>query len=127
MADLLGLTPIYGRSKEAENTGSVTEAELKQVLQALLMERFNLQVHRELIEVSGFALVVSKSGSKINEDLGEDANEPIMRGGPEGLVYKKAPLSMFAGFLSGPAGEPVVDRTGLTGVFSFKFQPPHSR
>ena len=45
-----------------------------------------------------------------------------MSGGPSGLAYRKAPLSMFANYLSGPAGGPVIDKTGLTGPFTFDFK-----
>jgi len=109
---------------KAQNTATATEAELKQMLQTLLVERFKLQFHHEMKDVPGFGLIVAKSGLKIAEDHGERGTEPSMRAGPAGLTYNKAPLSMFANYLSGPAGGPVIDKTGLAGPFSFTFQPP---
>ena len=95
------------------------------MLLTLLAERFQLQFHRETKEVDGFALVVARGGLKIAEDRGlSDKNEPSMSAGPAGLLYRKAPLWMLTNYLSGPVGAPVVDKTGLTGLFSFSFQPP---
>jgi uncharacterized protein (TIGR03435 family) len=90
------------------------------------MERFKLQFHHEMKDVSGFALLVSKGGLKIEEDHEENNEGPSMRAGPAGMVYRKTPLSRFASFLSAPAGAPVIDKTGLTGTFSFTFQPPRA-
>jgi uncharacterized protein (TIGR03435 family) len=109
---------------KAENTAATREAELKEMLRTLLMERFQLQFHHEMKEVPGFALVVAKGGLKIEEDHGENGEGPSMRGGPTGVIYRKTPLSRFANFLSGPADGPVIDKTGVTGTFSFTFRFP---
>src|SRR6185369_14377020 len=47
---------------KAENTATTREAELKEMLRTLLMERFKLQFHHEMKELDGFALLVSKGG-----------------------------------------------------------------
>jgi uncharacterized protein (TIGR03435 family) len=111
---------------KAENAATTKEAELKEMLRTLLTERFKLQFHHEMKDVSGFALLVSKDGLKIEEDHGENNEGPSMTAGPAGMVYRKTPLSRFASFLSAPAGAPVIDKTGLTGTFSFTFQPPRA-
>ena len=53
---------------KAENVSTVTQAELKQMLQALLADRFKLQFHHETKELPGYVVVVAKSGLKISED-----------------------------------------------------------
>lgn len=46
------------------------------------MERFKLQFHHEMKEVSGFGLLVSKGGLKITEDHEQSGEGPSMRAGP---------------------------------------------
>jgi len=112
---------------KAENTAATKEAELKEMLRTLLMERFKLQFHHETRDVSGFALLVAKGGLKIIEDREENGDGPSMRGGPDGMtLHRKQPLARFANFISGSVGGPVIDKTGRTGTFSFSFQLPRS-
>ena len=60
-----------------------SETDFKQMLQNLLAERFQLAVHRETRERSGYALVVAKNGLKIRESANgvPTANTPSA-GGP---------------------------------------------
>jgi len=52
---------------EAKLPGGAKQAEANEMLQALLAERFGLELHHEPRESSGFALVVSKQGPKLEE------------------------------------------------------------
>jgi hypothetical protein len=47
---------------KAEDPRSATEAQLRHMLQTLLIDRFQLRFHRETVEKSGFALVVARKG-----------------------------------------------------------------
>jgi uncharacterized protein (TIGR03435 family) len=107
---------------KAEDPSKTTEAQLQQMLQQLLADRFKLKLHREEKEVSGFLLVVDRNGSKVKE-VSETVNVPPergMQGGrPGDMNYRAAPMSLLAQFLSGVFGRPVQDKTGLTGRYTF--------
>src|ERR1039458_4394329 len=55
----------------AKLPGGVSKDRVPEMLQALLAERFKLSVHRDRKEQTVYALVVGKSGSKLQESSGE--------------------------------------------------------
>src|SRR5262249_34514097 len=86
-------------------------------LQNLLAERFKLAFHRESKIVSVYEMVVAKGGPKLVESkLTEDVYRPSIR-----TAYELPHVSMseFATRLVelGAVSLPVVERTGLAGVF----------
>ncbi len=89
------------------------------MMEALLAERFKLAVHREMKELTVYALVVGKNGPKLKKvDPGED--DTTSRRGH--LTAQKVSMDRLARFLAGPnvkLGRPVVDQTGLEGVYDF--------
>jgi uncharacterized protein (TIGR03435 family) len=87
------------------------------MLQALLEERFKLVVHRETKELPVFALVVGKKGPKFHEVKDDGSGAEI--GGGDGHQIKAHHISMklLAGALQGYIGDPVLDETGLTGLY----------
>jgi uncharacterized protein (TIGR03435 family) len=106
------------------------------MIQALLAERFGLVFHRETREMQVYMLVIGKNGSKLHEAKPGDtypngiktSNGPggagvmTMMGGPGGTFIVTAqgvPLSSFIPQLSGNSGRPVIDKTGLTGIYDF--------
>jgi len=107
-AEYVGLNP----SKEPE------------MLQGLLADRFQLAIHREQRQVSGFALSVAKGGPKM-EHAKPGAEDSSTRGTStaSGMHLKAINVSMeqLAMRLSRYAeiGRLVVDKTGLTGTFDF--------
>jgi uncharacterized protein (TIGR03435 family) len=90
-----------------------------EMLASVLAERFKLAVHRETKELTIYALVVAKNGPKLKKvDPGED--DTTSRRGH--LTATRVSMSGLARFLAGPnvrLGRPVVDKTGLDGVFDF--------
>ena len=105
---------------------------LGSALQALLVERFHLQFHTGTMQHAAYDLVIAKAGPKIKPT---PADDPSLRKGPDGKIfegvvfYGRGPvqfqqqtMSEFATFLtwqpSGP-GRPVVDKTGLPGLYTF--------
>jgi len=92
-------------------------------LQTLLKDRFHLAVHREMREAPLYELVVAKSGFKIQEDT-----KPPERSGTNsdqrGLVdFTGVSMAELVRWLSrqGEAmGRTVVDKTGLTGRYTFR-------
>jgi uncharacterized protein (TIGR03435 family) len=95
-----------------------SQAQMKQMLQALLTERFHLTQHRETRDITSYALLLGKSGPKFQHSVGE--GRPSMNGKGT-LVAQFATMKMLADFLSGPMGRPVRDATGLEGEYDFKF------
>jgi len=90
-----------------------------EMLAAVLEERFKLAVHRETKEMTEYALVVAKSGPKLKKvDPGE--GDTTSRRGH--LTATRLSMNALARFLAGPnvrLGRPVVNKTGLDGVFDF--------
>ncbi len=89
------------------------------MLQSLLAERFQLAVHQEKRQMQVYALVIAKGGHKLQAVDG-GIGGLTARGGQ--LHATAVPLSRLTDWLAGPQlqlGHPVVDRTGLSGLFTF--------
>jgi uncharacterized protein (TIGR03435 family) len=92
---------------------------LKTMVQNLLADRFRLIIHRETREVSGYALVVAKNGSKMAVAKPDEVAR--FQGGNDGTQHLKATnirMDALAQYLTGDGGL-VVDRTGLTDGYDF--------
>jgi len=106
------------------------EQRMEAMLQALLADRFNMKVHRELRQVPDYELVIAKDGPKLKQ--GVDPNGPkdkdgnpttvmAMRG-PGNFQAREFTMKQLAGFLGEPfvgTGRIVKDKTGLPGKYSF--------
>jgi uncharacterized protein (TIGR03435 family) len=101
--------------------GPVPAEEVKRMLGPLLVERFHLAFHRETRELPVFALVVAKGGHKFKQPGDGGAALPPSPDGEGGLSFKNWSMESLADWLSvlPSLGQPVVDRTGLAGSFSF--------
>jgi uncharacterized protein (TIGR03435 family) len=112
---------------EAANPATATEAQLLEMLQNLLVERFKLKYHRQEKAESGYALVVGRNGPKLGAaksedsilDLGPEGKASLFRG-PANLAFRKYSMKELANLLTGVSREPVVDETGLAGEYDFK-------
>jgi len=109
-------------------------AMLHSMMQSLLADRFKLAVHREMREKPVYALVVAKNGPKLtpakqgeaqaiqakhSDAVGVPGGSGVfLRGQTNGHIdIYGATTGTLALLLSGPAGRPVVDKTGLTGLY----------
>lgn len=94
--------------------------QVRVMLQNLLADRFKLNLHRESREVPIYALVVAKSGPKLRESApGAQGSIGMSQGHLSG---KGVPIAALADRLSGPVfqlGRPVLDRTGIAGLYDF--------
>lgn len=88
------------------------------MLQTMLRERFGLQIHREDREISIYALAVGKAGSKLVEVPVPDARKIVAKTGE--LTASNLSTQGFADWLTGSSDRPVIDMTGLPGVYSFE-------
>lgn len=111
-------------------------------MQRVLEDRFHMKVHRESKEGAVYLMAVAKGGLKLQSakegsclplDFSEALNmKPggqtwcalpvIVRKGPVTILdIHGISLSTFARLLH-PDGSPVIDRTGITGVFDFHLE-----
>jgi uncharacterized protein (TIGR03435 family) len=91
--------------------------------QSLLADRFKLKVHFETREMPVYALVVAKSGAKLNPARNEELSRVSTLGSQQSseMTAFGVTLGQFvvSPLLTGAAGRPVVDQTGLKGAFDF--------
>jgi len=91
------------------------------MLQSLLAERFKLVIHREPIQISGYALVASGKGPKM-ERAATSQTGSNMHTNNAHLTAEGVTMETFAKYLSRnrDIGKLVVNKTGLNGAFNFK-------
>jgi uncharacterized protein (TIGR03435 family) len=108
---------------KAENEGA-SNAEVQEMLQTLLTDRFKARVHRETKDLPGYALVPVKSASKLK--LAKDEEVTAFKAVMNGLIFQKMPIAGLASYLANLAGSPVQDLTGLTEFYDFSLDltPP---
>jgi len=118
---------------KAEDPSHTTEEQLREMLRALLIERFQMKIHREPVERAGFALIIAKSGSKLQptksdepslsfrstQKNGEVQTGKPMRGLPTTMSARAVTIPQLVNVLSGVSGTAVIDATGLTGAYDF--------
>ena len=108
---------------------------LQAMLQQVLADRCKLVVHRTPAEITGFALVVGRHGSKLTEtrpgetfppgypqfpDGGEAVGYNRQKGEKAQITFYGTSMASFATNLSGMSFQhPVQDQTGLTGKYDF--------
>jgi uncharacterized protein (TIGR03435 family) len=107
--------------------------ELQKMFQNLLADRFQLAFHYEPRMVPGYALVVSKTGSRLQ--LAKPGETESILGIPAKfkpssidspldrtitLTAQQYPITMLANILAQLGPGPVVDMTGLKDVYDFK-------
>src|SRR5262249_48919108 len=96
---------------------NATPEQVRLMLQSLLIDRFKLNAHKEKRETPGYALVTAKGGAKLKPAKDEEVIGATLNGYIRG--FQKMPISGLVNFLSGAARQPVVDETGLKGLFDF--------
>lgn len=111
---------------DARASQSMTQAQCKQMVQDLIVRRFNMTVRREQREMRAYALTVAKGGPKMRAAMPDEAGGVRFNGAffrPPSNEEAPGGIGMgaFATYLGGlPAvGQPVIDRTGLHGAYSF--------
>ena len=103
------------------------------MIQSLLLDRFKLKFHRETQEVEGYTLVVGRGGAKL--PMAQDNEKTkisgvfvkgglkALRPGPSIVTLQRYSMAMLASDLSRFLGwRPVVDKTDLTGEYSFTLE-----
>jgi uncharacterized protein (TIGR03435 family) len=119
--DLFEGRMLFDISARAGN--EAPKEQIRLMLQMLLADRFKLTVHKESRSESVYKVVVAKNGPKFQESKNTDG-EPSVVIGPRGFVFRNTEMPRFAGVLSMYQDRPVIDRTGLTGVYDFTLSAP---
>jgi uncharacterized protein (TIGR03435 family) len=117
---------VYDIAAKAGGDATPSKAEFRQMLQALLEERFHLKVHREMREMPVYALVVGKGGPKFHEsadDVIEGANIGV-HGRSQKMDSRKVSMDVAAERIRGTffIERPVLNRTGLTGLYDIQME-----
>jgi uncharacterized protein (TIGR03435 family) len=132
-------------SIDARMPVNTSAADLRLMLRALLIDRFKLRVHVETRDQDGFALTMARRDGRLGPRLRPAQvdcrarmealrrNEPVppqpegsrpcgIKNGPGLIDLSGMPLSSLAQWIANAAGRPVVDRTGLAGMFDAEMQ-----
>jgi len=95
------------------------------MLRALLEERFHLMLHRETKSGPVYALVEAKGGIKL-KPVEEPANGERIASRTSFqagyLMARASPVAVFADLLAKAADRPVIDMTGLAGLYDFNLK-----
>jgi len=108
---------------DAKAEEKVKDAEMMQMLQTLLAERFKLKIHHESKQVSGYALLVAKGGLKVKPVEGEGSG---MNTNNTKLTATHVNMDRLSKWVSNVLHQPVNDETGVKDSFSFvmEFENP---
>jgi uncharacterized protein (TIGR03435 family) len=107
-------------------TGRPLWEKTRLMLRALLADRFQLSVRRESKEMSAYQLVVAKTGPKLQKSDRDCAASEYachgFSGNPMRLSGTGVDMYDVAMELSSRLGRPVVNHTGVEGIFDIKLQ-----
>jgi bla regulator protein BlaR1 len=108
-------------------------AMLQEMLQSMMADRFKLVVHREMKEKPVYELVIAKSGVKFQETKPDEPHPAgqtlpgggVMGRGADGATHMyNFSMSLLAALLTSKSDRTVLDKTGLTGRYSFDIREP---
>jgi uncharacterized protein (TIGR03435 family) len=111
---------------KAENPDA-TRDEVRSMLQTLLAERFHVAVHRETKQLPAYTLVLGKAGSKLKQASPDSKSGMTESPGPNGvqrMVFVSTPVRVLVNLLANALGSPVVDQTGLEGLYDYTLEWP---
>jgi len=111
---------------EGKSAGTVTDDQCRLMVQSIFADRFKLITHTEMKDSNVYLLTVAKNGPKLRNPRPEDAktgviklNGSIQLNGDGSLYWKDGwDMSKLATYLSDYAGRPVIDRTGIAGMYA---------
>jgi bla regulator protein blaR1 len=114
-------TEKYDLTAKPDGEGQPNEKQWKTMVQKLLADRFKLSFHRDKKELSVYAVVVGKTGSKLTKSEGDPNGLPsLFLRGLGVLPARNATIADFASVMqTAVLDRPVVDQTGLPGRYDF--------
>jgi uncharacterized protein (TIGR03435 family) len=102
----------------AKASGPATDEEMRPMLQALLLERFQMKVHRETREMPAYVLLPGKGPAKVQESAAD--SPPGLGPSPAGgTMFHHFGISRLTFLLTRRMDHPVLDQTGLKGIYDY--------
>ena len=90
------------------------------MLQNMLAERFGLRIHRAIEQRPAYALTVAKDGPKFKAAKPQGFTNVRVTG--NSISLERGELARMTQLLSTALGRPVVDRTGLSGLYDLSLE-----
>jgi uncharacterized protein (TIGR03435 family) len=119
--ELVGPDWIKGEERYdiyAHAAGPATDDEMRPMLQALLLERFQMKVHRETREMAAYLLLPGKGPAKVKESAAD--SQPGLASNQEGgVLFRHFGISRLTFLLTRRMDHPVLDQTGLKGIYDY--------
>jgi uncharacterized protein (TIGR03435 family) len=106
-------------AKSDEQAGHSVE-DTRRMLQNLLQERFALRIHRETALRLAYVLTIAKGGPKFKAREQDGFTNIQVTG--NSIRLERGPLARMTQLLSTALGRPVIDRTGLNGLYDLSLQ-----
>jgi uncharacterized protein (TIGR03435 family) len=100
----------------AKAAGPATNEQMRPMLQTLLTERFQMKLHREKKELPVYVFLPGKGAPKLKAP-GE--GDPSLSRNANAITFHKFPISRLTFLLTRRMDRPVVDMTGLNGLYDF--------
>jgi uncharacterized protein (TIGR03435 family) len=104
----------------AQLTGEAKADRMRAMMRTLLAERFQLTMRREMKDVPAYALTIAKGGFKLKKL--EPGNPPAISGRPNMSIARNATIAEFINLLSARLARPILDKTGIEGIYDFVVQ-----
>ncbi len=101
----------------AKAPGPATDDQMRPMLQALLIERLQMKVHRETRDLNCYVLIPGKGEPKVKQSASDEPQR--ISGGAGGASFQNFPLSRLTFLLSRRLDRPVLDQSGLKGNFNY--------
>jgi uncharacterized protein (TIGR03435 family) len=116
-------TRRFDVTAKAEGDKARSPEEFRQMLRALLGDRFHLTLRRETRDTPVYALVTDKNGPKCHESAPDAKGILRMHGGGR-ITASGGTMAQLASWFSNANGvdRPVIDQTGLRGRYDFTLE-----
>ena len=109
-------------AKAPDSATEPTRQQLREMVQMLLEDRFQLKMHQETRDEPVLAMVVDKNAPKL--DPPKPGEEPLFHlGDQRKMIFDNVGMGGLVNTLSNIWQTPVVDHTGIKGSFDFTVDP----
>lgn len=109
-------------AKAGEGEADVKPEQIVSMLQALLKDRFKLKLHKEMEERTVYALIAGKTPPRL-QTAKEGEQTAIVPGERGQMNFQGMPMDGLVNALANIFHTPVVDATGIKGLFDFSLDP----
>jgi uncharacterized protein (TIGR03435 family) len=104
----------------AKSPAGASESDRRLMLQTLLKNRFRITVHWDKKEMPAYEMVVAKDGLKMKPFDPEHLQQEFKPGRGGMSMMGVSTMTDLAKSISGSAGRPVIDKTGLEGRYVYQ-------